>query len=545
MTGLRTPGSSRRKSTGVSVARPTPIPTNRGRHRRRRPIASTAWLVAPTAAPAPNDTVVARAVDAMKVYGRATPGPGPRRRHRRLPRRPLHRHHGPVGLGQVDAHALPRRARHAHRRARCSSATTTSATLTDKQLTMLRRERIGFVFQAFNLVPTLTALENITLPARPRRPQARPGVARPGRRHRRAGRPAQPPPVRAVRRPAAAGRRRPRPGQPPGRSSSPTSPPATSTRAAGAEILAFLRRAVDELGQTIVMVTHDPVAAGYADAVALPGRRPHRRRTCDDPDGRDGARPHEGIRRVTDMLRITLKGLLGPQAPAASHVRSPSSSASRSSPGRSCWPTPSARRSTTSSPTPTPAPTSIVRSRRTRRRASSARRSGAASTVDSSTTVARSTASRRPSPSSGLRPDRRRRRRPARRQRPAHDRRRTGSRLRRAQPLTIAEGRAPGGDRRGGDRQRSADDGDLAGRRPHAVSDTRGRIEVDDRRHRHVRDGRRPGRCHVRRRSPRRRPSSSWPSAARSTTSRSPPRRRLPGGAARPDRGRRCPTASR
>ena len=50
-------------------------------------------------------------------------------------------------------------------------------TLNDKQLTLLRRDRIGFVFQAFNLVPTLTAEENITLPARARRPASRRGLA--------------------------------------------------------------------------------------------------------------------------------------------------------------------------------------------------------------------------------------------------------------------------------------------------------------------------------------------------------------------------------
>ena len=57
--------------------------------------------------------------------------------------------------------------------------------LSDRQLTQLRRDRIGFVFQSYNLVPTLTALENITLPDVPRRPEAGPGVARRGHRHRR------------------------------------------------------------------------------------------------------------------------------------------------------------------------------------------------------------------------------------------------------------------------------------------------------------------------------------------------------------------------
>ena len=139
--------------------------------------------------------------------------------------------------------------------------------LSDKQLTLLRRERVGFVFQSYNLVPTLTALENITLPMalagrRPdrawlagvidavalgRRLSHRPAELSGGQQQR----------VALAR--ALAGR--PRivfADEPTGNLDSRTS----------AEILAFLRRAVSELGQTIVMVTHDPVAAGYAD-VAL------------------------------------------------------------------------------------------------------------------------------------------------------------------------------------------------------------------------------------------------------------------------------------
>ena len=78
-------------------------------------------------------------------------------------RRPVHRDHGPVRLRQVDADALPGRARRPPP-ARCASATPTSTGLDDKRLTLLRRDRVGFVFQAFNLLPTLTAEENITLP---------------------------------------------------------------------------------------------------------------------------------------------------------------------------------------------------------------------------------------------------------------------------------------------------------------------------------------------------------------------------------------------
>ena len=141
--------------------------------------------------------------------------------------------------------------------------------LKDKDLTTLRRERVGFVFQSFNLVPTLSAEENILLPAEPRRPQAGPRVVRPGRRRRRPA-PAARPPSRP-RCPAASSSASPVPApwSASRRSSSPTSPPATSTRPARAEVLGFLRRSVDEFGQTVVMVTHDPVAASYTDRIVF------------------------------------------------------------------------------------------------------------------------------------------------------------------------------------------------------------------------------------------------------------------------------------
>ena len=71
---------------------------------------------------------------------------------------------GPSGLGQVDAHAHPRRPRQADRRAASTIAGTEITTLGDNDLTKLRREHIGFVFQFFNLLPMLTAEENILLP---------------------------------------------------------------------------------------------------------------------------------------------------------------------------------------------------------------------------------------------------------------------------------------------------------------------------------------------------------------------------------------------
>jgi putative ABC transport system ATP-binding protein len=141
-------------------------------------------------------------------------------------------------------------------------------TLNDRKLTKLRRDRLGFVFQAFNLVPTLTALENITLPMdlagrRPDREWLDLVIGTVGLEQRLTHRPSelsggQQQRVAVAR--ALAGR----PeivfaDEPTGNLDSRT----------GAEILSFMRLAVRELGQTIVMVTHDPVAASYADRVVF------------------------------------------------------------------------------------------------------------------------------------------------------------------------------------------------------------------------------------------------------------------------------------
>ena len=140
--------------------------------------------------------------------------------------------------------------------------------LNDHDLTVLRRDHVGFVFQAYNLVPTLTAGENITLPmrlaGRPRdgqwvdqvvttmgiadRLQHRPSEMSGGQQQR----------VAVAR--ALAGR--------------PEiifadEPTGNLDSHAGAEVLSFMRRAVDEMGQTIVMVTHDPTAASYADRIVF------------------------------------------------------------------------------------------------------------------------------------------------------------------------------------------------------------------------------------------------------------------------------------
>jgi putative ABC transport system ATP-binding protein len=141
-------------------------------------------------------------------------------------------------------------------------------TLSDTRLTVLRRERVGFVFQAFNLVPALTARENIVLPATlgGRRPDpawvdevvAAVGLAdRLGHRpHELSGGQQQRVAVaRAlVMRPSIVFA---------------DEPTGNLDTRSGVEVLGFLRRAVDAWGQTIALVTHDPVAASYADTVVV------------------------------------------------------------------------------------------------------------------------------------------------------------------------------------------------------------------------------------------------------------------------------------
>ncbi|MEU9075192.1 ABC transporter ATP-binding protein [Kitasatospora sp. NPDC048538] len=146
--------------------------------------------------------------------------------------------------------------------------TTELGTLGDQQVTRLRRDRIGFVFQAFNLLPTLTALENITLPLtiagrRPDRQWLDRVVAMVGLAGRLHHRPAQ-----------LSGGQQQRVAVARALTSRPAivfadEPTGNLDSHAGAEVLGFLHASVRELGQTVVMVTHDPVAAGYADRVVF------------------------------------------------------------------------------------------------------------------------------------------------------------------------------------------------------------------------------------------------------------------------------------
>jgi putative ABC transport system ATP-binding protein len=142
------------------------------------------------------------------------------------------------------------------------------STLDDRHLTVLRRDKVGFIFQAFNLVPTLSALENITLPTALAGRKPDPAwldhvVGTVGLADRLGHRPSelsggQQQRVAVAR--ALAGRPEIIFGdEPTGNLDSRT----------GAEILSFMRTAVRELDQTIVMVTHDPVAASYAQRVVF------------------------------------------------------------------------------------------------------------------------------------------------------------------------------------------------------------------------------------------------------------------------------------
>jgi putative ABC transport system ATP-binding protein len=140
--------------------------------------------------------------------------------------------------------------------------------LSEKQLTILRREKVGFVFQAFNLVPTLTALENITLPLSlaGRKPDAEwldRIVTTVGLASRLSHRPSE-----------LSGGQQQRVAVARALASRPAivfadEPTGNLDSRSGSEILSFMRNAVRELGQTIVMVTHDPLAASYADRVVF------------------------------------------------------------------------------------------------------------------------------------------------------------------------------------------------------------------------------------------------------------------------------------
>ena len=142
------------------------------------------------------------------------------------------------------------------------------AQLSERRLTILRRERIGFVFQAFNLLPSLTVAQNIALPLRldgrlPRRSAVREIAARVGLEKRLRDRPSQ-----------LSGGQQQRVAIARALITQPEvvfadEPTGALDTQNGRGVLTLLREVVDEDGHTVVMVTHDPVAAAYADQVLL------------------------------------------------------------------------------------------------------------------------------------------------------------------------------------------------------------------------------------------------------------------------------------
>jgi putative ABC transport system ATP-binding protein len=138
--------------------------------------------------------------------------------------------------------------------------------LKDKDLTILRREQVGFIFQAYNLIPTLNARENINLPLsiageEPDEEWFNQVVTAVDMEDRLDHRPAE-----------LSGGQQQRVAAARALITKPTivyadEPSGNLDSKAEAELLDFMRRTVDELGQTIVMVTHDPIAASYSDRI--------------------------------------------------------------------------------------------------------------------------------------------------------------------------------------------------------------------------------------------------------------------------------------
>ncbi|GAA0474678.1 ABC transporter ATP-binding protein [Streptomyces sp. NPDC046215] len=225
---------------------------------------ATAFPVSP--APAPGGAIAARATGLSKVYGqgetRVTALDSVSAEFRRGEFTAIM---GPSGSGKSTL---------MHCMAGLDSVSSGStrigdielASLGDRQLTRLRRDRIGFVFQAFNLLPTLTALENITLPMdiagrKPDQQWLDLVVETVGLSGRLAHRPSQ-----------LSGGQQQRVAVARALAARPEiifadEPTGNLDSRSGAELLGFLQESVRALQQTVVMVTHDPVAASYADRV--------------------------------------------------------------------------------------------------------------------------------------------------------------------------------------------------------------------------------------------------------------------------------------
>ncbi|MFB7174150.1 ABC transporter ATP-binding protein [Streptomyces sp. NPDC056254] len=178
--------------------------------------------------------------------------------------------------------------------------------LNERQLTRLRRDKIGFIFQAYNLIPTLTAVENITLPMDIARRQADPKwlksvIDTVGLADRLRHRPSQ-----------LSGGQQQRVAVARALTSRPDiifgdEPTGNLDSHAGSRVLSLLRNSVDDLGQTVVLVTHDPTAASYADRVLFMA---------------DGSIVDEALTPTTDtIVKCMLHLARGDQRPAVPPAR--------------------------------------------------------------------------------------------------------------------------------------------------------------------------------------------------------------------------------
>jgi putative ABC transport system ATP-binding protein len=223
---------------------------------------------APPQTDAPASTIAAQTIDAVKVYGRgdttvraldgvtvsfetgafsAIMGPSGSGKSTLM--------HCLAGLDQLSA-------------GRVLIGNTDLSTLNDKALTALRRDRVGFVFQAYNLVPTLNALENITLPMdlagrKPDQAWIDTVIDTLKVRDRLKHKPTE-----------LSGGQQQRVAVARALASRPEiifadEPTGNLDSRAGAEVLEFLRLSVADLGRTVVMVTHDPVAASFSERVVF------------------------------------------------------------------------------------------------------------------------------------------------------------------------------------------------------------------------------------------------------------------------------------
>jgi putative ABC transport system ATP-binding protein len=230
------------------------------------PPAPPAEAPVPAPAPAAPPIVAARTVDAVKVYGHGdTAVRALDRINAEFARREFTAIMGASGSGKSTLlHCLAGLDRLTSGQTYIGRVAL--GALNDRQMTLLRRAKVGFIFQAFNLVPTLSALDNILLPLTiaGRRPD--PGVV-----------------DEVVRITGLGDRLRHRPSELSGGQQQKVAaaralisrpeiifadePTGNLDSRSGAELLAFLRGAVDDLGQTIVMVSHDALAAAHADRV--------------------------------------------------------------------------------------------------------------------------------------------------------------------------------------------------------------------------------------------------------------------------------------